>query len=115
MSLSVALPSPLGSQCWHPRKPRGTGCLQSLGSGWDKAACQHLWDGQHALSLEMAAKGLLGGAFALDLLHCTGWVKPVIQRGLKTELFTGTFMPRRGFAGILPPENTSPISLQGCF
>lgn len=64
-----------------------------------------------------AGKGLLGRAFAPDLvagvLPCTARVKPVVQMGLKTELFTGTFTPRRRFAGILPPENTSPVSLQG--
>lgn len=95
------------------------GACSPWGRGWDEAACQHLWDGQHALSLEMAAEGLLGGGFALDLvirvLCCTPRVKPVVRDGLKTELFTGVFMPRRVFAGNLPPENTSPVSLQGLF
>lgn len=111
--MPAALPSPLGSQRWHPGKPGARGVCSPWGRGWDEAARQGRWDGQHALRLEMAAGGVLGRAWALALviraLHCTAGVKPGVEVGLKTELFAGVFTEQQ--VCWYP----SPVSLQGGF
>lgn len=67
----MALPSPLGSQCWHPSKPGGA--CSPRGRGWDEAAHQHLWD-RHGNGWERAAGASLCSRSGRGraALHSTG-------------------------------------------